>query len=73
MTYFLSKRFINFKMAAKMNSLAFLPSGKFNQHFDTLILYASFSKIKEVREEKKGKLEMRNLFFKLNTKTFLNL
>ena len=55
MTYFLSKRFINFKMATKMNSLAYLTSGKFNQHFDTLILYASFSKRKEVGKEKKGK------------------
>jgi len=55
MTYFLSKRFINFKMATKMNSLAFLTSGKFNQHFDMLILYASFSKRKEVGKEKKGK------------------
>ena len=61
MTYFLSKRFINFKMATKMNSLAFLPSGKLKQHFATLILYVSFSKRKEVGLKKKGKIARRYL------------
>jgi len=40
-------------MATKMNSLAFLPSGKLKQHFATLILYVSFTKRKEVGKEKK--------------------
>ena len=36
-----------------MNSLAFLPSGKLKQHFDTLILCTSKTKRKEVGNKKR--------------------
>ena len=50
--------FQKIKMAIKMNSLAFLPSGKLKQHFATLILYVSFTKRKEVGNKKRKQISI---------------